>query len=111
MIVWIDKLPSDTRTAVRRATASIIENAQIHHFHDQNKVAGREIAYSIGAPGEVAWDVYLLYVKGTRWEDRLPVPAEWAHQLTTATWANPARYHAGKALTNKLCHALSDLCF
>ena len=101
-------LPSDSKAAVKSAT-QIIRDARVYHFHDQKKVAGRAIAQSLGAPGKIAWDVYLLYAKGSRWQEGAPVPADWAHQLAETTWAEPSRRHLGEALANKLRNALGDL--
>ena len=66
---------------------------QVQHFYDPQNLTGRAVAESLGHPGKVAWDIYLFYDPRAQWGDGLPLPACWAHQLTSAPWIDPRRYH------------------
>jgi hypothetical protein len=81
----------------------------VRHFHDPDRQVGKAIAQSLGAPGEVAWDIYLFYPRGSAWDAQPPPPLTWAHQLGTSSWADPTRYHRGDALIAELYKAMSQL--
>jgi hypothetical protein len=81
----------------------------VRHFHDPDRQVGEAIAQRLGAPGKVAWDIYLFYPRGSEWDDRLPPPITWAHQLGTSSWADPTRYHRGDDLIAELYKAMSQL--
>jgi len=36
-------------------------------------------------PGSLAWDVYLIYPPGVKWEKEPPKPVYWQHQLDIRT--------------------------
>ncbi len=68
MVAWIPKLPDDTRPD---ADPSL----PVPQFWDGEQSLGKEVARSVGADGWVAWDIYLFYPAGARWDDHLPAPA------------------------------------
>jgi len=75
LIVWIPMLDSDERAAVDDASA-LFRDAGLPQFWDGEQRLGVEVARSVGAPGWVAWDVYLFYRPGAEWTDAgLPPPA------------------------------------
>jgi len=43
-------------------------------------------ARRLGLPRD-AWDVYLIYGQGSRWEDEPPKPDFWMHQLSSGAAA------------------------
>jgi hypothetical protein len=100
-------LPLDGMVAARLVAQSMQASA-VRHFHDPSKQAGRTVAQSLGAPGQVAWDVYLFYAKGGAWDQSLPSPTRWAHQLSDG-WADPARYRHGNDLMEELYRAMNEL--
>ena len=93
-------LVGDTAAAATRS-AGIFAAPELCQFYDPERRAGHAIAESLGHPGEVAWDSYLFYPKGARWDDMPPRPVEWMHQLG-APWADRTRYHWGHALIERL---------
>ena len=107
-IVWVNMLPLDNKV-----TASIMaltmRAACVRHFHDPDKLAGNVIARSLGAPGKVAWDIYLFYPKGIEWKESPPSPVIWAHQLSPSSWADPSRYYRREKLTEELHRAMDQL--
>lgn len=106
-IVWVNMLPLDGMVAAR-LMAQGMQAPSVRHFHDPSKQAGRAVAQSLGAPGKVAWDIYLFYAKGATWDQGLPPPTRWAHQLS-GSWVDPARYRHGNDLMAELYRAMDEL--
>jgi len=100
MVVWIEMLPED-RAADIPALAQELAEHHIRWFHDPRRRAGRAIAESLGAAGQVAWDVYLFFDADAEWKDQLPEPRYWAHQLSDS-WADATRQHFGDQLEPEL---------
>ncbi|MFA5787582.1 MAG: hypothetical protein WDA71_11495 [Actinomycetota bacterium] len=107
MIVWIEMLPED-RVADVTALAGEMSDPRIRWFHDPSRRAGRAIAASLGAAGQVAWDVYLYFDADAEWRNQLPAPRQWAHQLDDA-WADPTRHHFGDQLEPELGRLLKSI--
>jgi hypothetical protein len=72
MIAWIPMLPADDRAAADAASAALDAQAQ---FWDGEGKLGAEVGRSLGIDGWVAWDIYLFYPPGARWDDHLPAPS------------------------------------
>lgn len=77
--VWIDLMSRDCRASAERAAAEF-EDPRVRHFHDPEKRASRAVAEEL-LPTALAWDVFLFYPAGVVWEDALPAPSAWSHQL------------------------------
>jgi hypothetical protein len=107
-IAWIHMLPLDSGVTARRA-ARTVRDPRVQHFHDPHKRAGAAVAASLAAAGKMAWDIYLFYAPGIGWEDGLPPPVAWAHQLKDSTWADPSRHHRGDDLVRQLEIAMAAL--
>ncbi len=100
MIVWLEMLPED-KEADLGALAGEMADPRIRWFHDPQRRAGRAIATSLGASGEVAWDVYLLFDVHAEWKKQPPAPRQWIHQLGDS-WADPTRRRFGDQLEPEL---------
>jgi hypothetical protein len=113
-VVWINMLPTDAGLTAQFAARGM-PDARLRFFHDPDKAVGRavalgshlEVAQSLGAPDQVAWDVYLFFDKGAEWREALPAPTRWAHQLGDP-WADPARYFTGGELVQELARAMQE---
>ena len=79
-VVWEPILSTDTERASRKAT-TLLHDPRVTHYWVATRAVGRLFQEPIGLAGEPAWDVYLLYGKGTRWKDRPPRPPFFMHQL------------------------------
>ncbi len=102
LAVWIDMLDTDDRRAAE-AAASIFEPfPSVVQFHDPKAVVGAAVASAIGSPGRTAWDMYLFYPPGVRFEAELPPPQDWAHQLGQTGWADPSRCYWEEDLPDAL---------
>ena len=99
--VWTPMLPGDSVEAAVSAS-SLLENHATAQFYDADGVAGRAISTSLGADGQIAWDMYLAYAGEASWPDDKPsLPLTFAHQLG-GSWADQSRYFTGVALIDEL---------
>lgn len=73
--------------------AGIWRDKRVRQWWDGAKEMSELAKRSLGLQGP-AWDVYLLYRAGIRWEaEGPPVPSFWMHQLSDPA-ADPALYLA-----------------
>lgn len=106
-IVWIPMLDDDTEKAIERSAAAFAE-FDVVQFVDSDRVLGRHIAHSLGGVDSVAWDIYLFYGSDARWENGVPTPDEWVHQLGSCSWAPADRYRCGDALKAALAEMVLE---
>ena len=109
IITWIDMLGRDNERTAARASRQFIDGSLVKEFHDPTRVAGREIARSIGGEGKVAWDTYLVYEPKAVWLNEPPTPYDWVHQLRVCEWADARRLHRGRALSTSVGNMLRRL--
>lgn len=102
LVVWIDMLTADGRPAAQAAATIFEPFPEVVQFHDPNRLAGAAVASALGAPGRIAWDMYLFYGPEARFEAEIPPPADWAHQLRRTEWAGSSRFHWGQDLPGAL---------
>jgi hypothetical protein len=80
-VVWVPILPADQGPAAQNA-CSLAPDKRASHFWDAEGTLpttfGRVLNLASGCP---AWDVYLAYPPGIRWDDEPPRPSYWQHQL------------------------------
>ena len=78
--VWEPILRTDDERAARKATILLPDPRVVHYW-----VASREVGKLFQEPIELttepAWDVYLVYPRGVRWDESVPVPDHFMHQL------------------------------
>ena len=97
-------LPDDTKAAAR-ASAGIIVDRRVRHFHDPQQRLGAAIADGLGWEGQIAWDIYLFYGKDSRWTEGLPAPVDFMHQLI---W-EPTHFRTGDDLAKGLGEAMQKM--
>jgi len=107
MLVWIDMLAEDN-VATASTASKIFQYDRVIQFHDPNRLAGKAIAESLGANHSIAWDMYLFYKAGSKWEEKPPVPLGWAHQLDDL-WADPSHFAWGDDLPIRLRDIMNSL--
>lgn len=101
-------LPADNQEAARRSS-ELVADPSVSQFYDPSLRAGHAIAASLGAAGQIAWDIYLFYPAGREWADGPPAPVDWAHQLGGRSWADGGRYRSGAALVDQLRRGKNSL--
>lgn len=107
-VVWVPMLAPDSVEAAQ-AVAYLVRDERASHFYDGGRRIARAIAATVGGVRNIAWDCYLFYAPGARWEDVPPPPERWMHQLGPGTWADPARFRWADALTLELGAAAAEL--
>ena len=106
-IVWINKIPSDSRKAAEKASG-LFNDDRICQFYDSQQLSGRAVADSLGWQGRVAWDIYLFYTAGNPWNENPPAPIDWMHQLKDP-WADLERQRMGGDLVRGLAGSMKKL--
>jgi hypothetical protein len=78
-VVWVPVL-GGKETDVAEATKTATDT-RVRHFWDGDGRLVKELVPVLGLPDR-AWDVYLVYDSGARWDATTPPsPAFWMHQL------------------------------
>ncbi len=89
--VWLPMYPGDG-LGVAEAEAAAFKDPRLVDAWDPQRRLGELFAHTLGLT-KTAWDVYLLYAPGIRWEgDDPPEPTFWMHQLGGSYGADPARF-------------------
>lgn len=80
-VVWLPILGGDREDGAEQM-AGLIPDHRAVQFWDQEQSLGKIYAKVLGLPpGTYAWDVYLVFPPGVRWENEAPRPIYWMHQL------------------------------
>jgi mercuric ion transport protein len=109
IIVWTNMLNSDGEAAAFHA-ASMFDGQNITQFFDKTNVFGDIAAKAINPKGEQAWDIYMYFDKDLMWNNNLPRPFEYVHQLGPSnTWADQTKYFCGTNLTRRLRDVTENL--
>jgi hypothetical protein len=78
-VIWVPQLGGTLADAIQ--SSRLIDDPRSVHYWDQSDVSGIAFAQVLHI-GEPAWDVYLAYAPGIRWEGTLPPrPSYWMQQL------------------------------
>lgn len=86
-LVWLPMLPGDN-PAQALSRSRELHDPRVAQGWDGQEATGKLFARTLGLSG-IAWDVYLLYPPGVKWEAALPpTPAFWMHQLSAASGAD-----------------------
>ncbi|HYK88385.1 MAG TPA: hypothetical protein VE398_06425 [Acidobacteriota bacterium] len=79
--IWGPYLAADNPEAAQSATRKYQAPNAAYYWTPSLRL-GREFAGMLHLAGDgPAWDVYLLYPRGTQWEGRVPQPIYWQQQL------------------------------
>ena len=100
-------MEADTPESARKASEKF-NDRRVQQFFDTHRNAGKIIASSLGHQGEVAWDFYLFYPDGLKWEEMPPQPIDYMHQ-SPGKWANPDNFFEKENLKNKLTETMESL--
>ena len=85
-LLWLPVLESDSIAAAAQTRARFPVDDRAEHFWDDNLQVSQAYHWTLQL-GErqrrhrVAWDIFLLYRAGVRWEEAPPAPDFWMHQL------------------------------
>ena len=85
-IVWLPIFGGDFKGEARNLSNSF-RDKRVSYFLDPESATGKQWERVLKTERFIAWDVYLLYEPGARWEDEPPLPSYWMHQLGGVTKA------------------------
>jgi mercuric ion binding protein len=86
-VVWLPMLPSDSKESAGAQAAGFVDGRLMQHW-DGERASGNLVAKTLGLKG-AAWDVYLLYAPGVKWDgEQPPAPTFWMHQLREESGAD-----------------------
>ncbi len=92
-VVWLPvltRLNTPLLEREARKEAARISDARVRHFLDPDRVLGKQYSPILRLPpGVLAWDLYFIFAPKVEWEEYLPPPTQWMHQLG---WAAPKEY-------------------
>ena len=101
-IGWLPMLGTDDSIAASQQAAQF-RDPRITEAWDGDRKAGMLFARRLDLEG-IAWDIYLVYRRGVRWEEEgsPPMPDFWMHQLRASTGADPKLRLDQARLTNEV---------
>jgi hypothetical protein len=77
-VVWEKLGPHDSAAAAAQA-AALLSDPRIHHFWSPDHFASTALRGPVGLERTPAWDVFLLFGKGKRWDAAPPSPDSFMH--------------------------------
>ena len=110
MIVWTNMLKTDDKENAYKAASMFKDPSIVQYFDAENKV-GDLVAQRLNAKGAKAWDIYMFFDKDIDWNETIPRPFDYAHQLSASLhpWADISKYSCGNDLTKRLTHITTSL--
>lgn len=81
-VVWTAVLRRDDRDSALEAR-SLLPDPRVRHYWDGDRLLGEAYAGVVKLPPgrDLAWDIYFAFGREATWEQELPLPETWAHQL------------------------------
>lgn len=102
-------LPGDNSYSASSSAKTYFGDTQAIQFHDPERRAGTAFAAALGADKDkVAWDFYMFFDAGQRWEKNPPTPKAYLHQLKGSSWAAEDRFITGRELFEKMYRVAVD---
>ena len=78
-VVWSSQVGGKERHVAK--AAKVIPGPRARHYWDADQNVGKVFQPILGTPAP-AWDVWMLFDRGVRWDGKTPPrPAWWEHQL------------------------------
>jgi copper chaperone CopZ len=110
IIVWTNMLKTDDKQHAYKA-ASMFKDPSIVQYFDADNKFGDLVAQRLSPKGEKAWDIYMFFDKDTEWNNTIPRPFDYAHQLSASLhpWADNTKYFCGNDLTKRLTDITTSL--
>ncbi len=106
-IVWIKMNSNDTIEVVQKAVKNF-DDPRIEQFYDPLQKSGNIIAKNLPVKAMIAWDIYLFYKNNDLWNDNIPAPVEWMHQMSD-TDNDCAHLRCGDDLVKGLYDAMREM--
>ena len=104
-VIWEPILPKDGVDALEDSSEMVKDEWRALQFWDPNAESGKRIKKLLDLKiVNPAWDIYMLYAPGVKWENNTaPTPSYWMHQITFMPGgADERRYGALRLDTKRL---------
>jgi mercuric ion transport protein len=110
IIVWTNMLKSDDKENAYKAASMFKDPAIVQYFDAKNEF-GDLVARRLNPEGTKAWDIYMFFDKDVKWNENLPRPFDYAHQLSESIhpWVDQTKYFCGSDLTKRLTEITGSL--
>lgn len=106
-VVFLPMLDGDDRAAAV-AQAGALNDARVAQLWDPDRVMG-ELSAKTLVLRSTAWDVYLVYPAGVRWDSEMPPnPEFWMHQLSSESGADQSLRLSPDALSRAVERAIDS---
>jgi len=79
-VIWDPIYGGNFDVEARRLSGGF-RDKRVSYFKDPDSLAGKQWEQVLNTQREIAWDVYLLYRADAQWNQELPKPDYWMHQL------------------------------
>ncbi len=108
-LVWLPMLSGDNFSSADWQQKAWIDRRVVHGW-DFNRKIGDLFARTLLLRNTAAWDVYLIYEKGTKWDvtGKPPKPTFWMHQLSADSGADPRSCLKAVELFQKVQNLLEE---
>ena len=83
-VIWDPIYGGNFDDEAKKLSSGFRDN-RVSYFKDPDSLAGKRWEQVLNTQREIAWDVYLLYGPDAKWEQELPKPDFWMHQLLGVT--------------------------
>jgi hypothetical protein len=84
-VVWLPELPTGGYESAARREGRRIADPRVRQYYDPAARTAKLFTGVLGLPsGSPAWDVYMVFAPGARWDADAPKPVYWMHQLGSA---------------------------
>ena len=91
-VIWEPILPRDRAEALNDSTAAMAQEPRARQYWDPGAVSGKAYRQALDLPlKSAAWDVYMLFPPGVRWDEAPPAPAFWMHQISFMPFSAAAK--------------------
>ena len=91
-VVWEPILPKDRAEALGDAAPALSGEPRATQYWDAGAVSGKAYRQLLDLPlKSAAWDIYLLFPPGAKWESSPPAPSFWMHQLSFLPFTDGAK--------------------
>lgn len=110
IIVWTNMLKTDDKESAFQAASMFKDPSIVQYFDEENKF-GEIVGRRLSPKGEKAWDIYMFFDKDDQWNNSIPRPFDYAHQLSESVqpWVDQTKYFCGTNLTKRLNDITSSL--
>jgi hypothetical protein len=107
-LVWESVGSPDTEAKAREASV-FLADPRVHQLWSPDRFAGKAFQQAIGLQGSPAWDVFLLFAPGKKWESAPPAIDSFMHNLSSHEELPRDRHLNGTQLAREVMALLAKV--